>query len=331
MAIQPFKPGDKVRMYNSRDEGIVTRIIDNNTVEVELEKDFAIPVTIMELVLVSHQEAQRMGEPKKVQNNTMQTIVSRPISLANLDIGVYLSFSDIGSSELELRLINDTEFALMVGFSTESRGTYTGRWSGLIKSKSAELLATVKKHEIEQWSNFYFHVIYYALSANHLPSPRTFSYMFKPSILAKQPKPLPFTETVGHLIQLDEPFSLEDMRMVKEKLSDKINQGPKVSAVPLSKPADEVDLHIEELTSDISKMQSGEMLRLQLSHFENALHKAMASGMSEITFIHGVGAGVLKNEIQKRLSNYSAQKDIKYFEDARKDKFGYGATYVRLK
>ena len=331
MAIQPFKPGDKVRMYNSRDEGIVTRIIDNNTVEVELEPDFAIPVTILELVLVSHQEAQRMGEPKKVQNNTVQTVVSRPTSIANVDIGIYLAFSDAGNNELALELVNDTEFALMIAFSTESRAVYTGRWSGLIKSKSTDKIATVKKQEIEQWANLYFHVIYYALSAKHLPVPKTFSYLFKPTLLSKQPKSIPFSDAVGQMVQLDEPFSLDDLKMVREKLTDKIGNGPKIVSVPVNKPSEEVDLHIEELTTDFSRMQSSEMLRLQISHFENSLNKALASGMTEITFIHGVGAGVLKNEIQKRLSGYAAQKDIKYFEDARKDKFGYGATYVKLK
>ncbi len=50
--------------------------------------------------------------------------------------------------------------------------------------------------------------------------------------------------------------------------------------------------------------------------------------MDEITFVHGVGSGTLRREIQKRLSG---MKSILYFQDAQREKFGYGATLVRLK
>jgi len=67
---------------------------------------------------------------------------------------------------------------------------------------------------------------------------------------------------------------------------------------------------------------------LQLTAFQDNLDRASAANMHEIIFIHGTGNGVLRNEIQKLLSR---NKNIKYFEDARKEKFGYGATLVRLK
>ena len=38
--------------------------------------------------------------------------------------------------------------------------------------------------------------------------------------------------------------------------------------------------------------------------------------------------GWLRKEIHRQLSR---NKDIKFFEDARKEKFGFGATLVRLK
>jgi dsDNA-specific endonuclease/ATPase MutS2 len=58
------------------------------------------------------------------------------------------------------------------------------------------------------------------------------------------------------------------------------------------------------------------------------LANALATDMEEITFIHGVGNGTLKNAIHKALAR---NKNIKFFQDAQKDKFGYGATFVRLK
>jgi dsDNA-specific endonuclease/ATPase MutS2 len=50
--------------------------------------------------------------------------------------------------------------------------------------------------------------------------------------------------------------------------------------------------------------------------------------MDEIVFIHGVGNGILRMEIHKRLGKHAY---VQFFKDAMKEKFGYGATLVKLK
>ncbi|MBX9851983.1 MAG: hypothetical protein K2X86_09515 [Cytophagaceae bacterium] len=60
-----------------------------------------------------------------------------------------------------------------------------------------------------------------------------------------------------------------------------------------TKPAQEIDLHIEKLVTDHSRMNNAQILELQLKTFEKNLDQAIASGMNEIIFIHGVGNGVL--------------------------------------
>ena len=94
-------------------------------------------------------------------------------------------------------------------------------------------------------------------------------------------------------------------------------------------PPHEVDLHLEALRPDSTEeLSNTAILRLQLDAFEDALSRALATNMHEIVFIHGMGNGVLRKEIHRQLSR---NKDIKFFEDARKEKFGFGATLVRLK
>ncbi|MBW8050106.1 MAG: Smr/MutS family protein [Cytophagales bacterium] len=107
----------------------------------------------------------------------------------------------------------------------------------------------------------------------------------------------------------------------------------------------EVDLHIEEiikrqtcrdvacnvstrLQTSPSKMNSSEILDLQLSTFENALEKAIACQMNQIVFIHGVGKSILRNELHKRLKQH---KDIINFENPIIGKYGYGATLVIIR
>ena len=93
----------------------------------------------------------------------------------------------------------------------------------------------------------------------------------------------------------------------------------------------EVDLHIEKLISHqgtIERMTASEIKEWQLDEVrrvlrENRRHKGMV-----IVFIHGVGKGVLRNEIMKLLSrdypNYP-------FQDAPFWKYGMkGAIQVKI-
>lgn len=82
-----------------------------------------------------------------------------------------------------------------------------------------------------------------------------------------------------------------------------------------------VDLHYEG-TSKTSQP----ILGLQLTHFKAELNKAIKAGLPEITFIHGVGEGKLRNEIEKILIKNTIE-----FSDAPYSQFGTdGAIKVYL-
>ena len=90
-----------------------------------------------------------------------------------------------------------------------------------------------------------------------------------------------------------------------------------------------IDLHVEALLpKGQGNRSNAELLELQLTTFEKSLEDAIATGMNEITFIHGVGSGTLRTEIHRRLGRHP---HIRFFEDAQKQKFGYGATKVSIK
>lgn len=98
---------------------------------------------------------------------------------------------------------------------------------------------------------------------------------------------------------------------------------------PVVAPPHELDLRLDALRPDGGgDMSSTAILRLQLDTFEDALGRALATDMHEIVFIHGADNAVLRKEMHRQLSR---NKDIKFFEDAQKEKFGYAATLVRLK
>jgi len=154
---------------------------------------------------------------------------------------------------------------------------------------------------------------------------------FKASTFFKSQRQAPLLNKAAFLFQIDEGNAAGkkiDPEKIKERMYANTQEQDVANRITFSRPPSKVDLHIEQLTKQYDTMNKNEMLDLQLQTFEENLDKAIATGMDEITFIHGVGSGVLKNSIHKKLSRMD---NIKYYEDAMKEKFGYGATLVRIK
>lgn len=98
--------------------------------------------------------------------------------------------------------------------------------------------------------------------------------------------------------------------------SDKIEKG-----VP------EFDLHIEKLTKNSRGLSNYDILNIQTETAKKHLEFAIRNRIPKIVFIHGVGEGVLKAELDFMLKNY----DNISFQDANYQKYGLGATEIYFK
>ncbi len=87
----------------------------------------------------------------------------------------------------------------------------------------------------------------------------------------------------------------------------------------------EIDLHIENLVNGYAKIDPGEILRIQMRHFEGFLEKAIRLGVPRVFIIHGVGEGKLRDAIAARLRTHPA---VAKFKNEYHAKYGYGATEV---
>lgn len=92
-------------------------------------------------------------------------------------------------------------------------------------------------------------------------------------------------------------------------------------------PAPEFDLHIEKLVKNFRGMSNYEILTLQSETAKRHLDFAIAKRIPKIVFIHGVGEGVLKSELDFMLGRY----DNIDFKDANYQKYGLGATEVFIR
>ncbi|MFN3874850.1 MAG: Smr/MutS family protein, partial [Flavobacteriales bacterium] len=88
----------------------------------------------------------------------------------------------------------------------------------------------------------------------------------------------------------------------------------------------EVDLHLHEIIDDETRLSEGERLEYQLRYFERALESAIRNGKRKLVVIHGVGEGVLREEVRKILQYYEGVR----FHDADARRYGWGATEVEI-
>lgn len=120
---------------------------------------------------------------------------------------------------------------------------------------------------------------------------------------------------------LEVPLSvLKEKEEVKKKGSLKIPQKQR------SAPTMEVDLHIHKLVERSGRLSNYEMLNIQLDTARGQLEFAIKRRISKIVFIHGVGEGVLREELYTLLRRYEGIK----FYDADFKKYGAGATEVYI-
>ena len=89
----------------------------------------------------------------------------------------------------------------------------------------------------------------------------------------------------------------------------------------------EVDLHIEKLVPLKRGMSNYDILTLQMETAKRQLDFAIKNRMPKVVFIHGVGEGVLKADLDFLLGRY----DNISFQDANYQKYGLGATEVYIK
>lgn len=88
----------------------------------------------------------------------------------------------------------------------------------------------------------------------------------------------------------------------------------------------EVDLHINQLIKSAKGFDNYDILNIQIDEAKKQLEFAINKRIPRIVFIHGVGAGVLRAELEflfKRFDN------IKYY-DADYQLYGRGATEVYI-
>ena len=357
--MEKFQVGDKVNFLNSTGGGTVKKIIDTRMVEVTIEDGFDIPVLMSDLVLdYRSQQDRRQQVVDNAQKEIQQKQIieekenddARKSSLRRFgrnaeEEGMYLAFVPqdqqwLLTGLLDVVLVNNTPADALYSFNIKEEGKYISVDYGSIAPHSKVVIESISREDIEYWCEGYIQVILSQEEADFIYRPLHAPFSFRSSrffkdgsymesgvlgekaVMIKLTSLLALKETETDLAKMmkdGDKKTVTAQKLVKEKAAIDRHQTAPGEAI--------VDLHIGELVDNILGMSSNDMFRTQMNYFKKMLESAITNEYNKVTFIHGVGNGVLKNAIIEELKHYDNTSN----RMASIVKFGVGAIDVMIK
>ncbi len=319
-----MKIGDKVRVINGSEEGRIIEFKNNGIVEIEIEEGFTIPVLKKDLVVVAEAEATYFE--KKAHPIPPEAAVSAKQPVKNsVDQKYFLAYLPTNENDLTVNFYNYSGSKILFNISEKKDSASKSLAHGVLETGKSVFVTYLKMNQFDQWPEFFIQII----GINHTLSPLTQAkeYSIKPKaktfFISKGP--IPGESKQGYVLGLKNEQKIEPEK-IKESLYTSTEATKDTPKKRLGGNRT-IDLHIENIKSDFQELKKEEILEVQVAHFEKELDKAIQDGVESIKFIHGIGNGSLRHILHKKLSQAS---HIRYFEDADKGKFGYGATEVHL-
>lgn len=312
-----FKLGEFVRFVEEKREGYITRIFDDVMIGVTGDDDFEIPVPANKVTRVH-------GHVYKGIEN--QALEEAPISLSEFKTsGVYLAIAPDAAkgSVVYFHLVNETSYQLLASLSTEKNDLIKGIYAGILAPKSVSKIYSASLTELSNWPKFNIQALFYSAMEVKPKEPLQYDIKFNAKNFSGAKKHIQILKQEAWNFQIDKEEVVIDAQKLKESFFNTTEEKKEIE-----KPSKEIDLHIEKLREDYQFLNKEEILKVQLNHFQKALEAAIVHKLPSIIFIHGVGNGTLRYEIQKVISKH---QQVKTYMDAYKDRYGYGATEVLLK
>jgi hypothetical protein len=335
-----FQVGDKIVVRHSNEDGEVIDIINDKMVMISV-RGVKFPAYIDQIdfpyfKMFSQQKLFPEAKPAKkyVDDVRKERTVQTPLE-KRVEDGVWLSFLPKFDTD---EFGDDVVTLLKVHLINRTAQAYNFRYYLQFFGKPEFEL----HNEVNPFADFYLHDIQFE-DMNDNPS-----FAFEFSLLKPDKKKADYYEA-GFKIKPRQLFErIEQLKQKGEatfayKLFDRypdrpyedfvdtpVTKGAKIYSLQdirrhLQPARTVVDMHIEKLTDNWKQMTSSEMLDMQLKEFEKWYELALVHHQPQLTVIHGVGSGRLKNEIHEVLRT---KKEVKSFVNQYSEQFGYGATEI---
>jgi hypothetical protein len=321
-----FKIGDRVSFLNEKGGGIVVSIKDKNTVVVSEDDGFSTPYAIKQLVKINDvgkAVVKDIQVPTLAGNTKQIALLFVPNDNTNL----------LGSA-VDLVLVNNSGNNLYFELYQIEANKLLLFSSGQLMDGMTHLIKSIPRDEIEAYCKLRFQCLFNSTKKMDPIHPLVQLVDLKASKFYKESSytfsPLVNNTALGYSLATSndierlkhQPLDLNDQFFNKELSS---NDKKSIPNNYLRKDV-EIDLHISEILEDQIGVSAMQMLQIQLNVFKKELAKAIQHNYGSITFIHGIGKGVLKEAVLKELEDF---KGIKFYP-ANYQKYGNGAIKVEI-
>ncbi|MCR5644814.1 MAG: DUF2027 domain-containing protein [Bacteroidales bacterium] len=354
-----YKIGDRVSFLSSTGGGKVTKIIDSRMVMVEIEDGFEVPCLISDLVYdyrsqparqqqitdVVQQEIKEKELLQQQQEEDARHGGLRRFAKEAEKEGVYLAFVPheqqwLLTGSMDVMLVNHTPYEMLYTFTIKETEQFVNVDYGQLEKYEKVVVETISREDLEYWCNGIVQGIFTKDSSDSVLLPLNAPFALRTNRFFKEGSYL-MSGILGEkavMVCLSELVALKSgdvdlMKIAKEGIG---SQAPKKDLIKKESPIDKhrtgpgeatVDLHIGELVENIAGLSSHDMFQIQMDYFRKMLESAIAADYTKVTFIHGVGNGVLKNAIIEELKKYGNTKS----KMASIAKFGVGALDVAIR
>ena len=340
-----YQVGDIVLILHSNEEGKVVDIINDKMLMVDVQGvSFPVYMDQVDFPYFKRFTEKKLFPEKKEKQFVDDIRKEKPSKEKRVVDGVWLTFlpvmdtdefGDVVVEELKIHLINRTE--------TPYNFIYKLHFFG---KPDFEL-----KNTVQPFEDFYLHDVDFA-DMNDSPSFEFDFSLLQPDVPAgkhSKKKTDHFEAVVklkpkqlfAKIEELKEKNQAHFSQLLFEDYPDKVIEdqvemgslafkGYKIYEASKARehlePARTViDLHIEKITEDWKHLGNYEIVSLQLKTFEKYYHLAIAHHQHSLIVIHGVGEGVLRDEIHDILR---LKREVKSFVNQYHPNFGYGATEI---
>ena len=343
-----FKVGDKVKFIDEIGGGIVTKIIDTKLVNIKTDDGFEMPVVSSGL-MPDHRANPKEDTisynaplPVQIVDDTEPEFISEINPWGNVqeESGVYLAFEPhekqwLLTGDLDVILVNNTPFELLFSLFLERGNLMQGVDFSSVPANSKIVIETINREEVERWTKGYLQLLFHSDSPDKVYMPvhsvidiqvsRFFkegSYRVNTLLDGRAIIVMVITQNTLTIASDNESVRKTDSSI--EKVKTKVDDKPLIDKYRTGNLEAVVDLHIGELVDNILGLSSLDMLKIQIDTFKKVLENAIVNNYRKVTFIHGVGNGVLKDAIIKELNEYENLEN----RMASITKFGVGAIDV---
>ncbi len=347
-----FKVGDKVKFLNEKGGGTITALMDNRVVKIATDDGFEMPVLANELIpdyrlepdydnIVKHPITTSSQNKPESELETSNISEINPWGKPKEEEGIYLVFEPheqqwILTGDMDMLLINHTPFEIIYSLFLEQDGKLNGVDYNIIPPASKIVINTVKRDEVDNLTHGIIQILIHNDEPEAVYLPLNSIIDIRSGRFFKEgnyrQNTLINKKAIISVVALKSTFIPVGRSEHDRKTDSCVTTGK--AWVKREKPFIDkhssqqgeaiVDLHIGEIVDNIAGLSSHDMFMLQINYFRKAIESAISADYHKLTFIHGVGNGVLKDAIIKELKIYEQTEHYM----ASISKFGVGAIDV---